>query len=85
MKKIVLAAAVAAVAFAVAPLSGVITPAKAQVDVRVGDRDRDYDRDRDHHRGLTIGLGERHHCRTVITKIHRDGREIVKRERRCGD
>ncbi len=84
MKKIALAAVVAAVAFTAAPL--VVTPAKAQVDVQLGRdrdyRDRDYDRD---HRGphFSIGLGERRHCRTVITKIQRHGREIVSRERRC--
>lgn len=89
MKKIVLAAALAAIAFAAAPLSGGITSANAenlkmaQIDVRVG-RDRDdYDyRDR-HRRDFTIGLGERRHCRTVVTKIHRGGRTIIERERRC--
>jgi Ni/Co efflux regulator RcnB len=86
MKKIVLAAAIAAVAFTTAPLSGAVTSAKAEdYGVRV---DRDHDRDRDRDRHLSVGLGgvtigEHRHCRTVVTKIERAGREIIKRERRC--
>jgi Ni/Co efflux regulator RcnB len=84
MKKIVLAAAIAAVAFTAAALSGAVTSAKAEdYGVRV---DRDHDRDRDRHLSVGLGgvtIGERRHCRTVVTKIERGDREIIKRERRC--
>lgn len=92
MKKIAIAAALAVVAFAALPVAGSVTPASAQgIDVRVGGHDRDdlrfRDRDdyrfREHRRGVVVGLGERSRCRTIITKIHRGGREITKRERIC--
>ena len=85
MKKIAIAAALAVVAFTALPVFGSIAPANAQgVDVRIGGHDRDW-RDRDHRRGVVVGVGDRRHCRTVITKIHRGGREITKRERICRD
>ena len=98
MRTIMFAVAIAAVAFTAAPMfgnpsaraEGVQT---AQVDVQVGrDRDRDRDehrehRDRDH--DLTLGVGPggvrvgHEHCRFVTTTVHREGRSITTRERRC--
>jgi len=99
MRTIMLAVAAATVAFAAAPLLGHPSAKAqgiqtAQLDVQVGPRDRDRDRDRDirrdRDRDLTIGVGPggvrvgpREHCRTVISRVEREGRTITTRERRC--
>jgi len=97
MRTIMFAVAAATLAFTAAPIFGQLSAKAegiqtAQVDVQVGPRDRDHDRDihRDRDRDLTIGVGPggvrvgpREHCRTVVSRVEREGRTITTRERRC--
>jgi hypothetical protein len=73
------------IALAAVSLLSIVTPASAQD----GWRDRDHrwhDGDRHHRSGITVDVRRsyaRSNCAVKVTKIHRNGKTITRRVRRC--
>jgi hypothetical protein len=82
MKKIAFLIAASALLFA-APAA--VQTADAQTSVRVGvDSGHHYGWRHRAYRSRSQVVVARPHCRTVVTKIWRDGVRITKKVRRCG-